>query len=174
MDMPTFDRTFGELVKKEDSPGLKALVAKEKHYALAYQYNPLVQEAMRGMAGQAAMRGDRELVFFFVEQMGVPVNYVPPCTTPNPSQEERVGNSRCTPLIGATLREGTEDLALDLLAVPGQGDLDLGRDLGDGFTVLASAARSGAARVVKELLTRPNVHLREEGHSALCNSINRM
>jgi len=151
MDLPAVHRTFGELIKEGDTLGLKALVAKEKRYVLACQYNPLVQEAMRTLAGLAAMRGDRELVFLCgTDESPRELRAALHHTLPFPGGES--DQLKVHPVDWRYLASGTEDLALDLLAVPGQGDLDLGRDLGGGFTVLASAARSGAARVVKELL----------------------
>lgn len=107
------------------------------------------------------MLGSRELVFYFVEEMGVPVNTAPACNSPNATEAERFLLLGLTLLVGAVLY-GREELALELLALRGQGDLDFERRFersGIGGTLLMHAAELNAARVVRELLVHHGVDL---------------
>jgi hypothetical protein len=82
--------------------------------------------------------------------MGVPVNDAPPFTMVTATEAVKTRNTQCTPLFTATLSDH-EDLALELLRLPGQENLDLERDLG-GYTLLIVAAARGMAGLVRELL----------------------
>jgi len=76
--------------------------------------------------------------------MGVPVNAVPPFPSSSPHRREpdQDVNARCTVLVAAVLH-GPEDLVLELLALPGQGDLDLERELGPGDSLFLSPQSVG-------------------------------
>lgn len=124
---------------------------------------------IQAYASTAAASGDRNMVLFFVEEMGVPVNDAPAPASSDIAAAERRTDGLMTPLVSATIKLH-EDLALDLLAMPGQGDLDLERRFPNGQNILMYAAYSGQACLVQELLVRgADLDARNgKGHSALC------
>ena len=98
---------------------------------------------------------------YFVEEMGLHIN-----------QGVLTRELSGTPLIAATVSRH-EELALQLLALPGQGDLHL--DIRHPSILLTFSAGLGELRLVRELLAR-GIDLdarNEEGYSALCMAAKR-
>lgn len=117
-----------ELTDKDDLPGIKqymsALQEQSGVPVSELKKVPLVQR----LAVNAASAGHRDMALYFVEEMGVRINGDPLARA-----------SAITPLTAAIV-EGHEDLALQLLALLGQGEQDLNRPLARGRTILMYSA----------------------------------
>ena len=92
-------------------------------YPLGLLEHPLGKQLLSSLATQAAQVGDRDKVLFFVNEMGVPVNAARALIVPNATENKKLASAEFTPLVGA-ISNCHEDLALELLALSDQGNLD--------------------------------------------------
>lgn len=122
------------LLKKKDLPGLRARIARLAGVPEIIS-NPAWHESLLTLAVRAADDGDRDFVMYFVEELGVPIQASAAAATECPTEDETSLPS--TPLFGA-VKNGHEDLALEMLRLRRQENLDLER-LFNGATLLMLA-----------------------------------
>ena len=135
--------------------------------------HPAGEDVLRYLAKDAAAAGDRVRV-------GVPINNgLRVCTDALCAKYNGCSvyrwDTQFTPLVAAVANLH-KDVALELLALPGQEvlDLDLEWDLGKGATLLMYAAKRGQTRLPQEFLFQHNVELvarMTDGHTALCVTV---